>query len=177
MTTEDTKAVGAVAAVLCVLCAVAHWLLPASPHSSAAAPAEVREAERLPHGWDVWAPPTKGNQTLVVLRVIDGDTCEAAYLVPVTLRIAGINAPEKNTAAGKKAKLALEAYLAPGLARTWTLTGKERWGRILADTQITQGQETAWLSTRLVNDKMAVPWDGRGPRPKAADLPPDDGQR
>lgn len=127
---------------------------------------QVREAEKLPHGWDVWAAPTKGKQTLVVLDVVDGDTVHAAYLVPVTLRIAGIDAPERNTPAGKKAKLAMEQYLAPGMARTWTLTGRERYGRILADTMITQDQETGWLSWWMVNSSNAKPYDGKSPRPK-----------
>ena len=168
MTTEDKKyrteaaraTFAGIVVGLCILCGVVQWTLPAPTQSIAAAPAEVREAERLPHGWDVWAPPTKGNQTLVVLRIIDGDSVEAAYLMPVTLRIAGINAPELNTAAGKKSKLALESLLIPGVAQTWRLDGREKFGRTLADCQVNQGQETGWLSWWMVNGGWAVPYDG-----------------
>lgn len=163
--------------LVAAVCVGAAWLMfagcsvrweysskPATP-VAAAEPAQVREAEKLPHGWDLWVPPTKGTQTLVVLRIIDGDSVEAAYLVPVTLRISGINAPERNTPAGKKAKLALENFIIPGMAQTWRLDGRDKYGRTLADCQVNQGQETGWLSWWMVNSGHAKAYDGKGPKP------------
>ena len=43
----------------------------------------------------VWSRPTQGLQTLLVLKVIDGETFEAAYLVPVRVRLKGVVGKER----------------------------------------------------------------------------------
>lgn len=109
----------------------------------------------------LWTLPMEGQQQLVVLRVIDGDSVEVAMLVgPIHVRIHGIDAPEMNTAEGKKAKLAMQNLLQTGVAQTWDLHGQEKFGRLLADVQITQDMETGWLSWWMVNNGHARAYDG-----------------
>ena len=43
----------------------------------------------------VWSRPTQGLQPLLVLKVIDGETFEAAYLVPVRVRLKGVVGKER----------------------------------------------------------------------------------
>ena len=108
-------------------------------------------------------PPTSGRQTMYILRIIDGDTLEAAYLVPVRIRIAGINAPELRAPGGTEARTALALMLQPGLVYHADLQGRDKYGRVLADFRDRDGN---WVSVNLVGAGHARPWDGRGKRPE-----------
>jgi endonuclease YncB( thermonuclease family) len=108
----------------------------------------------------VWPVPEQGTQTLIVLRVIDGDTAEAAYLVPVVLRIKGINAPELRDKGGKDAREALDK-LVGGKLLPANLFGREKYGRVLAEFWL--GKEQGWLSEAMVKGGWVKKYEG-GPR-------------
>lgn len=108
----------------------------------------------------VWSMPEKGPQTLFVINAVDGDTLDAAYLVPIRVRLHGINAPELRTEAGKRSKMFLAA-LVDGRLLPAELHGREKYGRLLAD--FTVGGKR--LSDTLIEAGHAKAWDGDGPRP------------
>lgn len=102
-----------------------------------------------------------------VIRVIDGDTVELRVdlgcdvNVNMTCRLNGINAPEKNTAAGKKAKAWMEQTLPPGLpvtVQTFKGDEKEKYGRYLA--AIYDDTKKPSINDQLVTGGFAVPYDG-----------------
>ena len=73
-----------------------------------------------------------------ILRVVDGDTCHVEIdlgldvRVRTTLRLAGINAPELPTDAGKAAKVFLDTLLASGEVLVRTVKDRrEKYGRYL----------------------------------------------
>jgi endonuclease YncB( thermonuclease family) len=107
-------------------------------------------------------PPERGPQTLLVMGVVDGDTVDAAYLVPVRIRLYGCNAPEKNTDEGKRSAAALATILKP--ERLWhcELKGREKFGRQLGDFR---GADDKSVTTMMIGAGHAKPWDGTGPRP------------
>lgn len=111
----------------------------------------------------VWPQPEQGTQSLVILRVVDGDTVEAAFMVPVMIRLWGCNAPESNTDEGKKAKEAMEK-LVGGRLLPANLHGREKYGRTLADFWMGE-KEGGWLSEVVIKAGNAKPWDGHGKRP------------
>lgn len=80
----------------------------------------------------VWQQPEAGLQTLLVLKVLDGNTMEGAYLVPVRLRHGGALAPEEPAKGAKEAKAMLEKLLAGRLVPA-RLQGRDRQGALLAD--------------------------------------------
>lgn len=123
---------------------------PADPHGP------VPKDEQL----YVWPVPEQGTQTLIVLRVIDGDTAEAAYLVPVVLRVKGINAPELRDKGGKEAREALDK-LVGGKLLPANLFGREKYGRVLADFYL--GKDQGWLSEALIKGGWVKKYEG-GPR-------------
>jgi len=111
-----------------------------------------------------------------LLRVIDADTVQIKIDlgfdidgINLTVRLAGIDAPEKSTEAGKKALRWLKRQIGSGGKTLWITTKKDRkekFGRYLA---------TIWLSedssdpSKSINQMMitkghAKPYDGRGPR-------------
>lgn len=105
----------------------------------------------------VWPLPEKGTQSLLVLRVVDGDTMECAYLVPVMVRIKGVNAPELSQSGGRDAKEALDK-LTGGKLLPANLHGREKFGRVLADFWL--GKEGGWVSNALIKGGHARPYDG-----------------
>jgi len=107
-------------------------------------------------------PPARGEQTLYILRVIDGDTVEAAYLTPRSFRIHGINTRELREPGGQEARKALEAMLPPGSLRQADLRGPDKYGRQLADFKTQDGK---WVSLEMIGVSHARPWDGQGPKP------------
>lgn len=123
-----------------------------------AGPGDVPKEDQL----YVWAVPEKGTQSVLVLRVVDGDTVEAAYLVPVMLRLNRINAPERGTPEGKKAEEAL-SRLVGGKLLAVNVHGRDKYGRVLADVYLSK--EDGWLSDKMVKEGHAKPWDGKGQRP------------
>jgi endonuclease YncB( thermonuclease family) len=125
----------------------------------------------------VWPLPQQGNLTLLVLRVHDGDTCEAAVLVPVTVRLNGIDAPELNTEPGKASQKFL-AELIGGRLLLAKLHGKEKYGRTLADFWLGKAAAdpkvpSGWASEWMVKKGYARPYSGQGPRPQQPPAPPD----
>jgi endonuclease YncB( thermonuclease family) len=105
----------------------------------------------------VWPLPEKGTQSLLVLRVLDGDTMECAYLVPVMVRIRGVNAPELTASGGRDAREALDK-LAGGKLLPANLHGREKFGRVLADFWL--GKDKGWVSQALIKGGFAKPYDG-----------------
>jgi micrococcal nuclease len=102
-----------------------------------------------------------------VIRIIDGDTVELRVDlgcdidINMTCRLAGINAPEKATAAGKQAKAWMEAQLPPGRAvvvKTTKGDEKEKYGRYLATLYLPNTATS--INTQLVSVGHAVAYDG-----------------
>jgi len=102
--------------------------------------------------------------------VIDGDTLEVQLdlgvevFVNKTIRMGGINAPEKNTEAGQLAKTALTDMLVGNLIVQTIGDKTEKYGRLLA---------LLFIDEVNVNDEMvltghAKPYTGHGPRTAAA---------
>ncbi len=79
----------------------------------------------------VWTVPA------TVVSVVDGDTAHLAldlgWHISLTarVRVAGINAPELNTAAGVAAKAFAETLLPPGAAVLFQSHSLDKWGRPL----------------------------------------------
>lgn len=116
------------------------------------------------------------NYSATVLRVVDGDTIWVTVDLgmdtyrTIDIRFYGINAPEKNTDAGKAAKAWLESQLPPG-TRVVLDTYKdqtEKYGRYLGIVRlgafaVTNDGTTVLAGTRnlnqeLVDNGMAVPY-------------------
>ena len=126
----------------------------------------IKEILQDPQGHTLWTMPIKGKQSMVVLRIIDGDTVEAAYLVgPIKIRLNGIDAPEKNTPEGKQAKAYMEWLLPRQVVLVAELNGIDKYGRQLADFHVQKGEEFGWCSWWMVTGKHAKPWSGTGPKP------------
>ena len=83
----------------------------------------------------VWGQPDKGTQSLLVLRVIDGERIEAAMLVPVTVHL---------TYKGDKASVEQLEELAGGKLLPFDLKGRDRFGRLTGDAYL--GKEQGWLT-------------------------------
>lgn len=143
----------------CFLLGCVAEMLISTPAAKPAAPEEWPLAE---------SPPIHGKQRMVLLRVIDGDTIVVAWLVgPESLRISGINAPEKRDAAGPAATrymadmLGTPAILDKGPFLRIELRGRGKYGRLLGDIQTEKG----WASQRMIAAGHAKPWNGEGKRP------------
>ena len=100
----------------------------------------------------VWSPPAVGYQSLVCLGVIDGNTIDAAYLVPVRIRIKGVDAPSMSEKGGKEAQEKLEK-LVGGQLRTVQLLGPDqKTGLVLGDFWLPpekDGDKGHWVSDLL----------------------------
>jgi micrococcal nuclease len=117
-----------------------------------------------------------------ILDVVDGDTVHALVdlgcdvTTKLTLRLAGINAPELHVngqpnQAGVDARSHLISLVAPQVVTSQdppvvTLSTikdrREKFGRYLAFITTPSGIH---VNDQMVLDGHAVPWDGRGPRP------------
>lgn len=110
--------------------------------------------------------PQSGEYDALVNRVIDGDTLEVFLLVPIKVRINGIQVAEKKTEKGKSAAAILKP-IEKTVVRL-TMHGTEKYGRTLAAVKSdTLGDIAAWL----IGQGMGVPWDGRGARPVGSEEP------
>lgn len=94
-----------------------------------------------------------------ILRVVDGDTVEAEVdlgfhiKMNMSIRLAGINAPEMKTVEGKKTKAELITLLEDKTVTILTLKDKqEKYGRYLGI--IMKGNQN--INEWLVEQKMAV---------------------
>lgn len=99
--------------------------------------------------------PSSGFSTVHGLRAIDGDTFEAAFLVPVVVRLCGVNAPERGQPGSAEATTALNSAVSGKLA-TLKVFGREKYGRLLADVWSGSG----WISEEFVKKGLAVPYSG-----------------
>lgn len=107
-----------------------------------------------------------------IVRVIDGDTVvvniDLGFRIRVehSVRLAGINAPEKNTIEGKEAAKFLSILLPVGAVvamKTEKPYPADKYGRWVADISLNGFDDTA--SEMMVDAGKAVFWDGRGVRP------------
>lgn len=105
-----------------------------------------------------------------VVRVIDADTLVFNLDLGLrssrveTVRLYGLNAPEKNTPKGRDAKRFVEGMLS-GVESVLVRTHRdqqEKYGRWLAEVVLASGAE---LGALLIEAGHAVPWDGKGKRP------------
>lgn len=106
-----------------------------------------------------------------IVRVIDGDTVIAdvdlgfgIWLRGLSLRLAGLNAPELHGAtatAGQAARQRLADLVMDRQVSLDTHQGQEKYGRWLATITVAEGV----VNEILIAEKQAVPWDGHGPRP------------
>jgi endonuclease YncB( thermonuclease family) len=121
----------------------------------------------------------------VITRVIDGDTVDATVVrdigfegkvsFPVRLRLNRINAEPLKTAKGKLARARVLALITG--ARLQIVTGKGykygapdgKAGEWMAEVVLPNGRN---LSDLLVDEGLAIYWDGQGPRPDILPEPP-----
>jgi hypothetical protein len=121
-------------------------------HAGAAPPVRPRplepEGEKPPEEGKlyVWPVPERGTQTLLVLRVLDGDTVEAAHLVPQVFHLKGAEAPR----GGKDARKAAEELnkLVGGKLLPAALSGRDGWGRTECDFWLGKGR--GWAGRTLL---------------------------
>ena len=109
-----------------------------------------------------------------VLTVHDGDTLKLRVDLgfsihdDMTVRLAGINAPELATPEGKAAQAFAEgwvkAHASPNVGVRTQKDRQEKYGRYLA-TVYDLTDPTATLNAALLAAGYAQPWDGKGPRP------------
>lgn len=114
-----------------------------------------------------------------LVAVHDGDTCTLLVSLGfdvrlrATVRVAGINAPELATTAGKAAQQEALAWLNAAGAGEWPLViasqkaltevGTEKYGRWLA--QIWRQSDGAELGAALIAAGLAKAWNGQGGKP------------
>lgn len=117
-------------------------------------------------------------------RVIDGDTVELEIdlglrvTVTQTVRVAGINAPEVTTTAGRTAQAAVNVWMGlalipDGANAKWPLTittakpdgNGDKYGRWLASISRADGRD---LATDMIAAGHAIAWDGKGQKPVAS---------
>lgn len=98
--------------------------------------------------------PIYGDLACVVTKIVDGDSVKLAVLFEAgTMRVGGIDAPELNTAAGKRSKQFAEAVLPVGRVLLARIAPKrEKFGRILGDLCLPDGD---WLAETLVRNGYA----------------------
>ena len=103
----------------------------------------------------------------VVERIIDGDTISVVMDLGWGLfkkdhvRLAGINAPERNTSEGQASLQWLAQELPVGSKVTLISHSLDKYGRALASIKL--GSED--ISEALVASGHAVRWDGHGVKP------------
>jgi len=99
-------------------------------------PKEAEKAEAPDEGkLYVWGQPDKGTQSLLILRVIDGEKIEAAMLVPVVIHL---------SYKGDKATVEQLEEAAGGKLLPFDLKGRDRFGRLTGDAYL--GKEQGWLT-------------------------------
>lgn len=104
--------------------------------------------------------PVKGDYTVWIRDCHDGDTFTACMLVPVKVRLHGVNAPELSTPGGKPSRDFLAKQIV-GRQLPCRFYGLDKYGRHEGDIRVDGG----WLSETMIGAGHAVKWDGNGPRP------------
>lgn len=108
-----------------------------------------------------------------IVKVVDGDTVDIeidlgfSVVMKQRVRLAGINAPEKNTEAGMQSKLWLTDRLWVGqkvVVKSERPGAGDKYGRYLA--WIVDGKDgDRTVNEALVASGHALPWDGQGVKP------------
>lgn len=99
----------------------------------------------------------------IVVAVHDGDTVTLDidlgwYLTSRQhIRVAHINAPELNTAAGKVSARRVQDLLPPGTPVELLSTGLDKYGRSLGMIMLPDGRD---LGTIMLAEGLAVPYEG-----------------
>jgi endonuclease YncB( thermonuclease family) len=129
---------------------------PAAPAKAAEPPAPAKgAAEESPPPENqlyLWPLPERGRQTVLVLRVLDGDTAEVAYLVPAVCKLKGIVPPDPQTKEGKAAADAFQKLIGGRLLPA-SLAGRDQYGRVVADFWLgpKAGDEPGgWAAARMI---------------------------
>lgn len=111
-------------------------------------------------------PPVSGEEEMLIREVLDGDTITAYYLVPVSIRIHGINAPEitgKEKPQGLLAREFLRSLVKAGSVVRVRLHGADKYsGRVLGDVVLPDGST---VGQEMLRSGHAKPYDGKGPKP------------
>lgn len=121
----------------------------------------------------------RGTVAATVTRVVDGDTIRADIVLgtltlgsiildvvarDAKVRLAGCNAAERSTPAGKAAQAHLVDRLPPGsLLHLDDVDDYKYGGEIIA--RVTTMPAGVDLVAELIAGQWAAPWDGRGPMP------------
>jgi endonuclease YncB( thermonuclease family) len=75
--------------------------------------------------------PESGQQDAILHHVVDGDTFDVFLLVPVRVRLHGVQVAEKSTDKGKLVAAALRDRLTDKRV-SLTLMGRDKYGRMMA---------------------------------------------
>lgn len=89
-------------------------------------------------------PPEQGRYRVVGLRAIDGDTAEVGLVVPVRVRLAGVDAPELSEPEGARAREFLREFLQGG-ELFLEIRGRDKYGRVLGELVRDQRRATEEL--------------------------------
>lgn len=98
----------------------------------------------------VWSLPNSGHQSLIILNVIDGTTVDAAYLVPVRIKLKDVTAPALNEKGGKEARTVIDQLIGGQLVPA-QLYGIGN-GGVIADFWINYENKYDWLSNILTKE-------------------------
>lgn len=112
-----------------------------------------------------------------IISVADGDSFTVyirmgfdAAMEKIKLRLFGLDTPEKKTIAGKALGIKLRAEFLNKTVIVATIKDrKDKYGRYLA--QIYKPGSEISLNQQLLDEGLALPWDGKGKSPYAG-LPP-----
>lgn len=107
-------------------------------------------------------PPTTGEDLVLVARIIDGDTIEVYHLIRDTIRLHGIDAPERHgpdREGAARAAARLAELTPPGQLARARFLGRDKYGRTLAQVGATDGRNAGEV---LVSEGLAIAW-GRQP--------------
>ncbi len=121
---------------------------------------DVPHQSKIP--FNIWPPIAGWNKVTIINTPHDGDTVTVGFIIPVTARLAKIDAPELNTEAGLKSKEALVTCLQTNKIYTVWLYGREKYGRTLMEFFDENGHS---VNKWMVDNGYAKPWDGKGARP------------
>lgn len=123
-------------------------------------------------------------RSVTVVEAIDGDTfrCDVdlGFYVRVRMscRLAGLNAPELRDPGGPHVRTAIERVLLSAQAVVVRSVRPDKFaGRFDAEVLAYGVPGDDWPDSNSVNEwllaeRLAVPWDGRGPRPPVPWPPP-----
>ncbi|MEM4383324.1 MAG: thermonuclease family protein [Candidatus Caldarchaeum sp.] len=98
-------------------------------------------------------PEKNREYEVVVLKVVDGDTLDVGLIIPIRVRLAGVDAPEVRTEKGANAKKFVEKVLEGakiGEVRM-VMVGKDKYGRVLGTIEV-RGKD---LGEMLLEEGMA----------------------